>query len=153
MITRVSRTIAVLLSVGALCALAACGSSSGGSSSSATSATKSTSSGASLKIATTPKYLNPSPSEHVRSGLVNVAYHEITIHPALLRVKVGTTIKWTNYDEVIHTVTSRSGPQQFASGNLSPHATFQVTLTRPGLIHYLCTIHPATMNGTIQVVP
>ena len=30
--------------------------------------------------------------------------------------------------------------------------TFKVKVTRPGLIHYECTIHPTTMNGTIEVV-
>ena len=30
--------------------------------------------------------------------------------------------------------------------------TFTVKVTKPGVIHYECTIHPATMNGTIDVV-
>lgn len=88
----------------------------------------------------------------MRSGVVNIAYRDITIQPALLRVKVGTTLKWTNFDPLEENVTSEGGPQRFASGDFGKGATFEVTLRKPGLIHYQCTIHPASMNGTIEVV-
>ena len=65
---------------------------------------------------------------------------------------MGTTVRWTNYDSVEHNVTSKSGPQSFASGNFGEGHTFEVKLNRPGVIHYECTIHPASMNGTIEVV-
>jgi plastocyanin len=146
-----------LLAAGALCALASlagCGSSSPSRTTSKTSTTRTTSSSASsgIQVSTTPKYLKPSPSEPVRSGVVNIAYRDITIQPALLRVKVGTTLKWTNFDPFVHNVTSESGPQRFASGNFGKGGTFEVTLRKPGLIHYQCTTDPATMNGTIEVV-
>jgi plastocyanin len=67
-------------------------------------------------------------------------------------VRVGSTIRWTNYDSVEHNVTSRGGPEQFASKNFGEGQTFQVKATKPGVIHYLCTIHPTSMNGTIEVV-
>ena len=44
------------------------------------------------------------------------------------------------------------GPQRFTSKNFGERATFAVKATRPGIIHYLCTIHPTSMNGTIEVV-
>ena len=65
---------------------------------------------------------------------------------------VGSTIVWTNYDPVEHNVTSQGGPARFASGNLSEGKSFRVTVTKPGVIRYLCTIHPTSMNGTIEVV-
>jgi len=147
-----SRKTAALCAACAACALSACGSS--GAPSSSTQAVKATTTqGAGVpQVTKPPKYLTPSASEPVRSGLVNVAYHNITIEPALLRVQVGSTVKWTNHDEVKHNVTSEGGPQKFASENLSLGGTYQVKLTRPGVIHYECTIHPATMNGTIEVV-
>ena len=61
-------------------------------------------------------------------------------------------MRWTNYDGVEHNVTSEGGPQRFASGNFGEGRSFEVKLTHPGTIHYLCTIHPASMNGTIDVV-
>ena len=83
---------------------------------------------------------------------MRIAYRNITIAPDTVRVKVGSTIQWTNFDSIDHNVTSEGGPQRFASKNFGEGATFTVQLTKPGVIHYLCTIHPASMNGTIDVV-
>jgi plastocyanin len=154
----------------ACCALlfaAGCGSSESSSSSSSTASTATTSStstasgpsttaGAStaggLKTNTTPKYASPSPSSPIQSGVVPIAYRNIAIDPDTLRVKVGSTIKWTNYDTVEHNVTSEGGVAKFASKNFGEGGTFEVKVTKPGIIHYKCTIHPASMNGTIEVV-
>jgi plastocyanin len=137
--------LALLLAVG-------CGSSNSSTSRSVTSGgpAASTTSGG-LKPITTPKYAAPSPSAPVQSGIVQVAYRNITINPDTLKVKVGSTIKWTNYDSVEHTVTSKGGPAKFAS-TIGEGQTFEVKVTKPGVIHYLCMIHPASMNGTIEVV-
>jgi len=88
----------------------------------------------------------------VQSGLVKITYHEIAIEPDTLKVKVGSTIEWTNQDPVEHNVTSASGPTKFVSKNFGEGGTFKVTVTKPGVIHYRCTLHPATMNGAIEVV-
>jgi plastocyanin len=144
------RASAVTLSALALALLAACGSSAPAGKTSTTTGSEPVSSG--IQVNTTPRYLKPSPSEPIRSGVVDVAYRDITIHPAVLRVRVGTLVKWTNYDAVDHNVTSEGGPQSFASDDFGQGGTFEVKLTKPGVIHYQCTIHPATMNGTIEVV-
>jgi plastocyanin len=135
----------------ALMLAAGCGSSS--SSSTGTSATtpKSTSSSG-LKPVTTPKFASPSSSAPVQSGVVQIAYRNIAINPDTVRVKVGTTLKWTNFDAVEHNVTSKSGPLSFTSPNFSEGHSVEFKMTKPGVIHYLCTIHPTTMNGTIEVV-
>ena len=83
---------------------------------------------------------------------MQVAYRNFAIAPDTLRVKVGASVRWTNYDSAAHNVTSVSGPQRFASGNLGEGATFEVKLGHPGVIHYESTTQPATMNGTIEVV-
>jgi plastocyanin len=134
---------------------AGCGSSSSGSSSGSTyttGTTSSTSSSGGLKADTTPKYASPSASSPVQSGIVQVAYRNIAINPDTLRVKVGSTIKWTNYDGVEHNVTSEGGPQKFASKDFGEGGTYEIKVNKPGVIHYECTIHPASMNGTIEVV-
>jgi plastocyanin len=84
--------------------------------------------------------------------VVPIAYRNIAIDPDTIKVKVGSTIKWTNYDPVEHNVTSKGGPIHFASKNFGEGGTVEFKMTKPGVIHYLCTIHPATMNGTIEVV-
>jgi plastocyanin len=103
-----------------------------------------------LKVTTTPKFAKA--TGPVRSGTVQVAYRNIAIAPDTVRVKLGSTIRWTNFDEVSHNVTSEGGPQKFASKDFGEGATFAIKATRPGVIHYECTIHPASMNGTIEVV-
>ena len=140
-----------------LLAVAGCGSSArpsaspGAAASNTAPAATATSGG--LKVNTTPKFASPPASAAVQSGVVNVAYRNITIQPDTLKVKVGSTIVWTNYDPLEHNVTSRVGPATFASGNFGEGHSFRVKLTRPGVINYLCTIHPVSMNGTIEVVP
>jgi plastocyanin len=101
---------------------------------------------------TTPKYATPEPSAPVQSGVVPIEYRNIAINPDALKVKVGSTIKWTNYDPVEHNVTSRGGPSTFKSKNFGEGRTFEFKVTKPGVIHYECTIHPVSMNGTIEVV-
>ncbi len=68
-----------------------------------------------LKADTTPKYASPSSSAPVQSGVVQVAYRNIAIAPDTVRVKVGSTIKWTNEDSEKCNVTSEGGPHKFAS--------------------------------------
>jgi plastocyanin len=108
--------------------------------------------GSGLRVDTTPKYASPSPSAPVQSGVVQIEYRNITINPDTLRVKVGSTVKWTNDDAVEHNVTSRKGPDSFASKNFGEGHSFEVKLTKTGVINYVCTNHPASMNGTIEVV-
>jgi plastocyanin len=147
--------IAALLASCALLVAAGCGSSGGSISSAGTTATTTATthtSTSSLKATTKPKYGAPSSSAPVQSGLVSIAYRNIAINPDTARVKVGSTIRWTNYDPVEHNVTGESGPQKFASKTFGENGTFEVKATSPGVIHYLCTIHPASMNGTIEVV-
>jgi plastocyanin len=76
----------------------------------------------------------------------------VTLSPVAIRVKAGSKITWTNFDSLQHNVTSVGGPQRLSSGNFGEGGSYKVQLTRPGVIHYLCTNHPATMNGTIEVV-
>jgi plastocyanin len=137
----------------AVCLLVVIGCGSSHSSGTGSSATAKTSgSRSTLHINGTPKFATAPPGTPVRSGQVPVAYRNITINPDVLRVKAGTTIRWTNFDPIQHNVTSISGPSKFASKNLGEGASYEVKLTKPGVIHYECTIHPTTMNGTIEVV-
>jgi plastocyanin len=159
--------VAAVIACCALVLVTGCGSSSSSASDSATTAatgatatsangatgaTTSTSPSAGLKVDATPKYAVPSPSAPVLNGIVQIAYRNIAIAPDTVRVKVGSTIKWTNYDSVVHNVTSEGGPQRFASKNFGEGGTFEITVEEPGVIHYENTLQPTTMNGTIEVV-
>jgi plastocyanin len=106
----------------------------------------------SIKVDTTPKFASPSKSEPAHGGVVQIAYRNIAIAPDTVRVKVGSTIKWTNYDSTQANVTSVNGPMKFASKNFGEGGTYELKVTKPGVIHYECTLYPVTMNGTIEVV-
>ena len=144
----------VAIACSALLFAAGCGSSSSSSSTATTSSTATSTSASSggLKTDSTPKYAAPAPSSPVQSGTVQVAYRNIAIDPDTVKVKVGSTIKWTNFDAVEHNVTSEGGPAKFASKDFGENGTYELKVTKPGVIHYECTIHPASMNGTIEVV-
>jgi plastocyanin len=126
------------------------GSSTSGSGAASSSAATPTSGG--LKVSTRPKFAAPPASAPVQGGSVQIAYRNITIQPDTVKVKVGSTVTWTNYDSIEHNVTSEGGPQKFASGNIGEGTHFAIKATTPGVIHYECTIHPTSMNGTIEVV-
>ncbi len=144
---RRGQLLPVLIACSAVLFAAGCGSSSSSSSTAA-----STSTSGDLKTDTTPKYAAPASSTPVQSGTVQIAYRNIAINPDTVKVKVGSTLVWTDYDDVTHNVTSQSGPAHFASANLTEGSKFSYKVTKPGLIHYECTYHPASMNGTIEVV-
>ncbi len=153
------RRLRLLLLVG--CAgvmlLVGCGSSSPSPTSAshpsnASSATTASTSSVGIKVDTTPKFASPSPSAPVQSGLVQIAYRNIAIDPDTVKVKVGSTIRWTNYDSVQANVVSEGGPQRFASKSFGEGGTFEIKASKPGVIHYECTFYPVTMNGTIEVV-
>lgn len=68
--------------------------------------------------------------------------------PADLKVKVGTTVTFTNADGFAHTVTAKD--KSFDSGSMEEGATFERTFSEPGTFEYLCAIHNSMM-GTVTV--
>jgi plastocyanin len=79
-----------------------------------------------------------------------VAIENFAFSPAIVTVKVGTTITWTNRDQDAHTATAMSGP--FHSPTLNTGQSYHYTFTTPGRFDYLCTIHPF-MTATVVVTP
>ena len=86
------------------------------------------------------------------AGVVPIAYQGLAIAPASIKVKAGATLRWTNLDATLHNVVVTSGPAKFSSPAFNKGGTYKATFTKPGVYHYLCTYHPATMKGTITVV-
>ncbi|MFF7211666.1 cupredoxin family copper-binding protein [Streptomyces sp. NPDC008238] len=79
-----------------------------------------------------------------------VAIENFAFSPATLKVKVGTTVTWTNQDTDAHTVTSAGAGGPLQSAALATHGTYRYTFTKPGTYAYLCTIHPF-MTATVEV--
>src|SRR5271163_1573588 len=134
------RPVAVLAAGAAVAALSACGSTA--PTATVNAVTTSTASHSTVSEALAP----------VQSGLVRIVYKDILIHPAAVVVRAGSTIRWINEDgDVAHNVESESGAS-FHSGDFAGGGTFEFKVTKVGLIKYQCSIHPASMQGTITVV-
>jgi plastocyanin len=86
------------------------------------------------------------------AGVVAVSYRGIAIAPASVAVKAGTTIRWTNFDATLHNVAITAGPVKFSSPAFNKGGSYKARFAKPGVYHYLCTFHPASMTGTITVV-
>jgi plastocyanin len=83
----------------------------------------------------------PPPAAAVQIG-------NFTFKAQVLTVKAGTTVTWTNGDDIPHTVTSNSGA--FRSKVLDSGDKFSFTFAKPGQFGYFCSLHPH-MTGTIIV--
>ena len=70
--------------------------------------------------------------------------------PATLTVAVGTTVTWTNRDDIPHTVVSTDDPKAFKSKVLDTDEKFSFTFSKPGTYPYFCSVHPK-MTGTVVV--
>jgi plastocyanin len=99
--------------------------------------------------------MSGSPAAGSRTGTAPVAVNSVSIKnfafaPGTIRVKVGTTVTWTNNDQDAHTVTAMD--RSFSSRPLNTGDTYHYTFNKPGSYTYLCTIHPF-MTATVVVAP
>ncbi len=82
------------------------------------------------------------------SSSTEVKIDNFSFTPQEIRVKAGTTITWTNRDDIPHTVVSKD--LAFKSKALDTDDKFTTTLTKPGTYPYFCSIHPK-MTGKVIV--
>ena len=68
--------------------------------------------------------------------------------PATITVPAGTTIRWTNHDDIPHTVVSDE--KTFKSKVLDTDQEYTFTFSKPGTYSYFCSIHPH-MTGKVVV--
>ena len=79
---------------------------------------------------------------------VTIKIDNFTFTPQSVNVKAGTTVTWTNQDDIPHTVTSAT--KAFRSKALDTDDKFSFTFTTAGVYEYFCSLHPH-MTGTIVV--
>ena len=82
-------------------------------------------------------------------GATQVRIEDFAFVPANIVIDVGTTVTWTNYDSVGHTVTSDDG-DALDSALVQDGDTFSYTFDTPGEYAYHCTPHP-NMLGLVTV--
>lgn len=94
----------------------------------------------------------------VCSGLVVAAFgseaatevriDNFTMSPKTVTVAPGTTVRWTNADDIPHTIVSDD--HVFKSKVMDTGDQFAYTFATAGTFNYFCSIHPH-MTGTIVV--
>ncbi len=84
------------------------------------------------------------------TGVTEVSIEDFAFAPANIVIDAGTTVTWTNYDNVGHTVTSDSG-DELDSGLFGEDDTFSHTFETPGEYRYYCEPHP-NMKGLVTVL-
>jgi len=83
------------------------------------------------------------------SGGIEVKIDNFTFGPTSLKVAAGSTVTWTNRDDVPHTVVS-DDKSTFKSKALDTDEQFSYTFSKPGTYHYFCSVHPK-MTGEVVV--
>ncbi len=90
----------------------------------------------------TRRDVRPSP------GGNEVSIDNFSFTPQQTQVKAGTTVTWTNRDDIPHTVTSVD--KIFSSPPLDTGGTYSFTFRQTGKYDYYCSIHPH-MTGSVVV--
>lgn len=113
----------------------------------ATSGKKDTMSMGSDKSMTSKTSMDSAPVDAVATDKVEIANYKFG--SGAIKVKVGTTVTWTNTDPVRHNVVADDGGmpngELFGKGE-----TYTYTFTKAGTFKYHCTPHPY-MHGTVVV--
>ena len=81
-------------------------------------------------------------------AITEVKIDNFSFTPTTLTVTAGTTVTWTNRDDIPHTVVSTDGV--FKSKALDTDDKFSFVFSKPGTYSYFCSVHPK-MTGQIIV--
>ena len=79
-----------------------------------------------------------------------VKIDNFAFEPSSITVAKGTTVEWTNGDDVPHTVVEKK--VRFKSKALDTDDRYRHTFNEPGSFQYFCSLHPH-MVGEIRVTP
>lgn len=87
-------------------------------------------------------------------GAAVVDVRQFRFMPAEITVAAGTTVTWTNHDDILHTATSGATPGaadgQFDGPMEGQGRSFSHTFAQPGRFPYFCSRH-TSMTGTVVV--
>lgn len=86
--------------------------------------------------------------EKPKKDVVEVSIKDRQFSPAEAKIKVGQTVKWTNNDDMDHSVDAKDGA--FSSGTIKSKKSYEYTFAKKGKFAYSCKLHPR-MKGTVTV--
>jgi plastocyanin len=87
-------------------------------------------------------------SDQPSAANVAVKIDNFVFGPQAITVPVGTTVTWTNSDDIPHTTVSTDGV--FKSKVMDTDEKFSYTFTKAGTYSYYCSVHPK-MTGQVVV--
>jgi plastocyanin len=90
----------------------------------------------------------PLEAESPAAGAVAIVIDNFSFTPGATKVAPGTTVTWTNHDDIPHNVVSTE--QKFKSPVLDTDGQFSHQFDTAGVYPYFCSIHPR-MTGRIEV--
>ena len=79
-----------------------------------------------------------------------ITIDNFTFGPANLTVPAGTTVTWTNHDDIPHSVVAAD--KAFRSAALDTNDSYTFTFKTAGTFAYFCGLHPH-MTGKVIVTP
>jgi len=88
---------------------------------------------------------NPQPAQTAEVKIDNFSFG-----PETLTIAVGTTVTWTNRDDIPHTVVASDAAKTFKSKVLDTDEKFSFTFAKAGTYPYFCSVHPK-MTGKVVV--
>ena len=94
------------------------------------------------------RQLTATAQEKASTGEVKI--DNFSFGPATLTVATGTTVTWTNREDIPHTVVSTDDSKTLKSRVLDTDEKFSFTFSKAGTYPYFCSIHPK-MTGRIIV--
>jgi amicyanin len=89
-------------------------------------------------------------TQQAASATTEVKIDNFSFGPGTITVAVGTTVTWTNRDDIPHTVVSTNDPKAFKSKVMDTDEKFSYTFAKPGTYPYFCSVHPK-MTGKVVV--
>jgi plastocyanin len=89
-------------------------------------------------------------SAQEKMSTMEVKIDNFSFGPVAPTVPVGTTVTWTNRDDIPHTVVSTDDLKTFKSKVLDTDEKFSFTFSKAGTYPYFCSIHPK-MTGKVIV--
>lgn len=103
--------------------------------------------GGSVEVAFALVAVDDPPSDVVEIRLTS----SLTFDPSEVTISTGTTVRWINDANILHTVTPRDHTEWERVELDQSGETFEHTFETAGTFDYFCEPHESTMQGTITV--
>jgi len=97
-----------------------------------------------LLIAGSP---NVRASDQISAADAEVKIDNFVFGPQTITVPVGSTVTWTNKDDIPHTTVSTDGV--FKSKVMDTDEKFSFKFTKTGTYSYFCSVHPKMMGKVV----